>query len=182
MKKLAFICTAMFAFAAAPASADQLSGVYGGVQVGYHDIGTITAGSGVEGVTYGGYVGLNQRVGGNFVVGAEGNFDLGSSDIDSEYGLNAYAGVAVGQSSMIFLRSGYQWTDFNLVGITEDLLGRVLTAAELALLDGADDNAGGYVFGGGVQFGIGDNVSIRGVVDTVEFDTVKVSGGIAFHF
>lgn len=182
MKKLAFLCAATTALMTAPASADQLNGFYVGAQAGYHDIGASIGGNDVAGVIYGAYAGINRRLAGNLVVGAEGNFNLGSNDIDSEYGLNANLGIALQGSSMVFLRGGYQWTDFDLVNISEDALGRPLSPAEITLLDAADDTDSGFLFGGGVQFGLGENLSVRAVVDTIEFDTVRATGGVAIHF
>lgn len=182
MNKFFSIAAAAAVFTIAPAAADQIDGVYVGGQIGYHDVGSLPGGGDIDGVTYGGYGGFNRPIGGNLFVGGEGNFNLGGGDIDSEYGLNAHIGAAVGPATSIFLRGGYQWVDFDLVGATEDFLGRPLTPVEADLLDGADDTDGGVLVGGGVQFGLAPNISVRGVVDTIEFDTVRVTGGLSLHF
>ena len=179
MRKLAL--TAILALAASPAFADTTSGLYAGGQIGYHDTGSIL-GQSIDGLTYGGYVGVNRELSGPFVVGAEGNYSFSSGDLDSEYGFNAHAGVKFGKSALAFVRAGYQWVDFDLVHIAEDGLGRPLTAPELAIIDGQDDTDGGFLTGAGLQFGIGERASIRTVVDTIEFETVKVSAGFALHF
>jgi len=180
MRKIA-LAAVIAAAVAAPAYAETTNGLYAGGQVGYHDTGSI-AGLSIDGVTYGGYAGVHHELSGPFVVGLEGNYSFSSGDLDSEYGFNAHAGMKFGKSALLFARAGYQWVNFDLVHIAEDGLGRPLTGPELAVINGQDDTDGGFLTGAGLQFGIGDRASIRAVVDTIEFDTVKVTAGFALHF
>ncbi|MEO0880892.1 MAG: hypothetical protein AAFY22_14415, partial [Pseudomonadota bacterium] len=86
------------------------------------------------------------------------------------------------EGSMVFVRAGYQWVNFDLVNISEEALGRPLTDAEIAILDDADDTEGGFLVGAGVQIGLGEKFSTRAVVDTIEFDSIRITGGVAYHF
>lgn len=168
--------------AATPASADQLGSLYAGVQGGYHSVGDNGLGDDVAGILYGGYIGVNTRLRGNWIVGGEGNFNAASSDLDSDFGFSAHAGYAFSEGSMVFVRAGYQWVNFDLVNISEEALGRPLTDAEIAILDDADDTEGGFLVGAGVQIGLGEKFSTRAVVDTIEFDSIRITGGVAYHF
>lgn len=191
MKKLLLLSTAALAVSTVSAHADTQNGLYLGAQIGYHDIDTISSDDiafpnvddiDISSFNYGGYAGINFDLpANNLVVGAEGNFLLGSSDFDSEYGLAAHLGMTFGPS-MLFVRGGYQWVNLDLEEIVEDALDIDLTDAEEDLLDLVDDTDGGYLLGAGLQVGLGESLSVRGVVDTIEFDSVRITGGIAFHF
>ncbi|MEL7482281.1 MAG: hypothetical protein AAGJ29_12050 [Pseudomonadota bacterium] len=133
---------------------------------------------------YGVYGGLNLDLFSGIYVGAEGNFNLGGNSIDSEYGLLGHVGFAASERYALFGRVGYQWVDFDVSEIAEDILGGDLTDAEEdAFEDGfGDDTEGGVLIGIGGQYATSDAVSFRTIVDTIEFDTYRITGGITFHF
>ncbi len=147
--------------------------VYVGAQAGYHDIIDNPLGDD-GGVIYGLYAGVDVPVGETIVAGVEGNFNLGTGAIDSEYGIVGKLGARVGDGGQIFLRGGYQHIDFDVGGLSNGLV----SADDL---DIADDD-GDYLVGVGGQFKVSDNVSLRAVVDTVAFDTTRATVGLAVHF
>lgn len=138
----------------AAAQAQSLSGVYAGAQAGYHDFDGDT----FNGAIFGGYVGVNAPVGEQFVVGVEGNANLGTNDIDAEYGVSAHAGVRAG-TGLVFARIGWQQVELENG------------------LEGDD-----VLYGIGGQFPINERSSFRVVVDTIDFDTTRVTGGVSFNF
>ena len=188
MKKFALIASAAVLPFAAPgvayAQATTTSHPYIGVQVGYHDLGV---GSEViddedfdiddSGLVYGVYGGVDFDLGTSAVIGVEGNFNLGSGPIDSEYGIAGRIGARTGTGTVIFARAGYQWVNIDaagLVGLDED-----------AFDDddiGVDDTEGDYLVGIGADIAASPTMGIRVAVDTISFDTVRPSIGAHFRF
>ena len=168
---LALLCATPLALSA-PAMAQEASGpeVYVGAQGGYHDLGDNPLGKDGSPI-YGLFAGVDVPVGPVLVVGAEGNFNLGSGIIDSEYGATGKIGVRIGESGQLFARGGYQWVDLDV---------RRLTGVPGAT--GFDDTSGDYLVGVGGQYKIGTNTALRVTADTLGFDTTRVTGGLAFNF
>lgn len=184
MKTLSPIQFALFAsLAAAPfalsapamaqdvtqADAPQPEG-YVGAQGGYHDLGNNPLGKDGSPI-YGLFAGVDVPVGPVLVVGAEGNFSLGSEIIDSEYGATGKIGVRVGERGQLYARGGYQWVDLDV---------RRATGAPTPA--GFDDISGDYLVGVGGQYKIGTNTALRVTVDTLGFDTTRVAGGLSMNF
>jgi hypothetical protein len=144
--------------------------VYVGAQGGYHDLGNNPLGKDGSPI-YGLFAGVDVPVGPTLIVGAEGNFNLGSEIIDSEYGATGKIGVRVGQNGQLFARGGYQWVDLDVPNLT-GVPGAV----------GIDDISGDYLVGVGGQYKIGSNTALRVTVDTLGFDTTRVAGGLSFNF
>ena len=174
MKKFALsTVVAVAAMAAAsPAmaqDADSEAGLYAGLNAGYHDLGDNSFGDD-DGFIYGGFVGVDVPVGETLIIGAEANYTLGTGVIDSEYGIVAKAGIRAGDNGQVFVRGGYQEVDFdiqNLVGVP---------------VPGVDDTEGDYMGGVGGQFKASEKVSIRGIVDSIAFDSVRATVGVSYHF
>lgn len=168
---LAALAAAPFALSA-PALAQEAPQpeVYVGAQGGYHDLGDNPFGKDGSPI-YGVFAGVDVPVGPVLVVGAEGNFNLGSGIIDSEYGATGKIGVRIGDSGQLFARGGYQWVDV-------DVRRAIGTPAPA----GFDDTGGDYLVGVGGQYKIGSNTALRVTVDTLDFDTTRVAGGLAFNF
>lgn len=167
-------------------------GPYVGAQIGYHDVSDdgLIAG-GVNSAIFGVYAGYDIALSGPWSIGAEGNFNVGTNDIDSEYGIAGRLGFNVTEKAMLFVRGGYQEVNFDLVNISksvaEDLLGRDLTDAEENELesvdtDGVDDTSGGALIGIGTEYAISDTMAFRVTVDTIEFDSARVAAGFTFRF
>ncbi|MEM6414885.1 MAG: outer membrane beta-barrel protein [Pseudomonadota bacterium] len=168
------------------ASAQPLEGPYVGAQIGFHGVDdgddVFNIEPDIGGFIYGAYGGYTARLNDYLLLGLEGNFNLGTADIDRDAGINANIGVPIGRNASVFLRGGYQWVNFDLENIAEDILNVELTPAQIDLLDAAEDGDGGFLVGAGVQIGIGPNLSLRTVIDTIEFDTVRATGGVTLHF
>lgn len=123
---------------------------------------------------YGGFIAVDFPVGETLFLGAEGNAHLGSGPIDAEYGASARLGLRTQGGSKLYLRGGYQWVDLDVGG---------LTGLDEDLFDGFDlDTTGGdYLVGAGVEVPVGP-VTMRANVDTIAFDTLRGTVGLALRF
>ncbi|MEL6528662.1 MAG: outer membrane beta-barrel protein [Pseudomonadota bacterium] len=187
MNKLTFCSLAAAAAFAVPSAAfAQDAGqpeVTIGASGGYHDLGI---GDDLEdiagpdasdsGAIFGGFVAVDVPVSSTFFVGVEGNAHIGTGAIDADYGASARLGYRAENGTKVYLRGGYQWVDVD--------------AAELAGVDGdlfdeddlgIDTTVGDYLVGAGVDVPVGQ-VSIRGNIDTISFDTVRLTAGVGFRF
>ncbi|APG63364.1 hypothetical protein LPB140_11845 [Sphingorhabdus lutea] len=172
MKKITVLAAlAAVSTLSAPAFAQEEQKVetYVGATAGYHDIGAGVARD--DGAIFGGYAGVDVPLGGQFVIGLEGNFNLGTGAIDSEYGIATKLGVNVGEGHQLFVRGGYQEVDFDLSHI-----------AGAPVPAGLDDTDGDYLVGIGGQFKLNENVRLRAVVDTIAFDSTRATVGVQFNF
>lgn len=139
-----------------------------GASVGYHDIGTVIPDD--DGIIYGVVAGVDVPVTDVVFVGAEANFHLGDNAIDSEYGVAARLGLRVGDNSKLYVRGGYQEVDFDLGNFG------------VATPPGFDTTEGDYLVGAGAEIGLGGPLKLRANVDTIAFDSVRVTGGVLFSF
>ena len=188
MKKYLLIAgAAMLPFAVPSiAHAQDAAGAhpYIGVQIGYHDLGADDEDLEDEdfsiddsALIYGVYGGADFDIGPSAIVGIEGNFNLGSGPIDTEYGVAARIGARVGNGTVIFARAGYQWVNVDLAGlldIDEDLI-------DDEDID-VDDTIGDYLVGVGADIGVGTNMGVRVAVDTIAFDTLRPTLGLHVRF
>lgn len=172
-KLLAAMALAVPALVAAPAMAQDAGkpDFYVGGQVGYHDLGNNPIGAD-DGAVYGLYAGVDVPVGPVLVVGLEGNFNLGSNAIDSEYGVAAKLGANVTDKAQLFVRGGYQEVNVDIAKVT----------GGAAVPAGFDDTDGDYLVGVGAQYKFAPNASIRATLDTIAFDTTRAMAGVALHF
>ncbi|MBD2841935.1 outer membrane protein [Erythrobacter rubeus] len=166
----AIACGAVAIPAAAQAQTDGAAEPYVGASIGYHDIGTDLPDD--DGGIYGVVAGVDVPVGETIFVGAEGNFHFGDGFIDNEYGVAARLGVRVGERGKVYVRGGYQEVDFDFSRF-----------APVALPAGFDTTDGDYLVGAGADFGIGDGpLKLRVGIDTIAFDSTRVTGGVLFAF
>jgi hypothetical protein len=174
---------AVGAIAATPSMAlAQESGAefFVGASAGYHDLGVDTEDPDFEGFEVddaspiiGGFVGVDFPVGANLFAGVEGNYHFGTDVIDSEYGVSGRFGFVGEGGSKYYVRGGYQEIDLDISGIfNEDL-------SEFE--DEFDTSDGDYLVGLGADFPIGA-VKLRFNLDTISFDTVRGTAGVAFSF
>jgi hypothetical protein len=127
----------------------QGKGAYAGLQGGYHDID-----GGADGGIFGGYIGYNFNTGSRFVVGVEANANIGTGDIDAEYGASVHIGGKFSDNRLLFVRGDYQEVDFENFG-----------------------SDGDYLLGVDADFGVGENTSLRIVLDTIAFDSTRATDG-----
>lgn len=133
---------------------DMGSGIYAGAQAGHHDFSF-----GLNSTFVGGYVGYDVPLGERLVAGVEGNASYTvDGDTDGEYGASAHLGYRVG-TGMMFGRVGYQEVVFETAGSEGDML-----------------------YGIGGEFGFGAKTAFRVTVDTIDFSTARVAGGLTFRF
>ena len=140
-----------------------------GASLGYHDIGTDLPDD--DGFIYGVVAGVDVPVNDIVFVGVEGNFHFGDGVIDNEYGVAGRVGARLGENSKIFVRGGYQEVDFDLGQFG------------VATPPGFDTTEGDYLVGAGAEIGLGDGpVKLRVGIDTIAFDSTRVTGGVIFAF
>ena len=195
MKKILLAATAAAAFVATPAMAQQAPEIYGGGLVGYHDIESLDLSEfgadetlDVDGNVYGGFLGVKLGGEGNVFYGVEGNYLAGSDAIDKEYGITALVGTNVGMAD-VYLRGGYQVVDFDVEALAMEgadafgLTGDDRNAFIVGFLDGFgdEDTAEGWLLGAGADVKLG-GFMLRGNVDTIEFDSLRLTAGLGFSF
>ncbi len=172
MKKLITLSLVAFGLAATPAFAQDSEPkleAYVGATGGYHDIG-----AGVprdNGAIFGAVAGVDVPLGGKLVIGLEGNFNIGTGAIDSEYGAATKLGINVDEKTQLFVRGGYQEVNFDLAHV-----------AGGPVLPGLDDTDGDYLVGLGARYKFNDNIGLRLNADTIAFDSTRLTAGIQFNF
>lgn len=184
MKKFVLAATASLAALALPSMAHaQQAEVFAGVSGGYHDLGVdgevedqfpgvgIDDGSPIVGV----FAGVDVPVGESFFAGVEGNFHLGTSAIDSEYGASLRLGIQDAGGAKYYLRGGYQEVKLDFAEIID------LDVPD-STYDGLDDTTGDYLVGAGVEFPLGERTMLRVNVDTIAFDSARATAGFGFRF
>ncbi len=195
MKKMAFVGACVTAVLVSSPAVSQTASTefYVGAQAGLHELGDNPFGDS-GGAVFGGFVGVDIPVSENVIFGVEGDLNFGSGLIDNEYGVYAKLGVRVGQGGQLFVRGGYAEVDLDLNALVSDLTqgqldgitGGGVDIDDLNALDlnalGVDDSVGDYVLGVGGQFRLSDTVSLRAIVDTLAFDTVRATGGVVITF
>ena len=177
LHRVALAAAACVAAAAAPAYAQEASAEpYFGVQAGHHDAGVdVAAGGNVRdsGAIFGAFAGVDVPLGGNLFIGVEGNYNIGTAAIDSEYGVNTRLGVKT-NFGKVYVRGGYQEVNFDLAHVL----------APLPVPAGADDTDGDYIVGIGTDINLGtdSNVALRLNLDTIAFDSTRATVGVAVKF
>ncbi len=184
MKKFALAATASLAALALPSVAHaQEAEVFAGVSGGYHDLGVdgeveaqfpgvgIDDGSPIFGV----FAGVDVPVGESMFAGVEGNYHLGTSAIDSEYGASLRIGFRDQGGAKYYLRGGYQEVNFDFAEIID-------LDVPANTYDGLDDTSGDYLVGAGVEFPLGERAFLRANVDTIAFDSARATAGFGFRF
>ena len=182
MKKLAYSALALVAFATPQLALaqDSKAEVTVGATAGYHDLGVsgeiedltpfeVEDGSAI----FGGFVAVDFPINDNLFAGVEGNVSLGSDAIDAEYGASARFGYRTENGTKLYVRGGYQWIDLDLselTGLDDDLIDPL-----------SEDVVDDYLVGIGAEVPVGA-FSLRANVDTVSFDTVRATAGVAFRF
>lgn len=113
---------------------------------------------------YGAAIGYNFKLGPRYYLGGE--FDIAgstSSIVDYSWAAHGQFGYTWNDQGSVFARAGYRELDFDFGGL-------------------GSPNDGGISLGVGTQRQITDNLSLRAIVDTLEFDTIGVRTGAVIHF
>lgn len=148
---------------------------YVGVMGGYesHDrsseFGTLPGRGRMNGAILEGVAGVNVPLSA-FVIGAEGTVSKGFSDIDWEYGVRGRAGLRAGESGLIYASAGHMWIN-----------------GDKGFADRHD-----WIYGLGVEAGPKD-IGLGGItgsagprlrfqVDTYDFNSIRPTAGVMFHF
>lgn len=153
---------------------------------GYHDLGLsgeaeeLAEDAGLElndgSIIYGVAAGFDVPLGTSAFIGLEGNYHFGTDGIDADYGVSARAGVKMQSGTKLYVRGGYQWVNLDPAGLID-------TDIDLPddTFDGIDDTTGDYLVGAGIDMPVG-NFLVRGNVDTISFDTLRLTVGVGFAY
>lgn len=181
---LAGAAVASFAIPAAAQAQDAGSSAepFVGVSVGYHDLGVdsdIADGlTGVEindsSLIIGVVGGVDFPVSQDLFAGVEGNYHFGTSAVDSEYGASVRFGYRDSGGAKYYVRGGYQEVDFDAYKLIDP-------EPAAGTFDGVDTTDGDYLVGAGVEYPIG-GAALRFNLDTISFDTLRATTGVAFTF
>jgi outer membrane immunogenic protein len=162
MFRFALIAAAAAAVAtpAMAQNAERFNGPFIGAQLGWQqdrqslDVGDAAASNNASGLSYGGQVGYDFRVGSNVVLGLEGSLTgrTGSTDFDGfdlrqgrTFGATARLGYVLDEAGLLYARGGWANT-------------------RLTVADGADrvsENRDGFTVGAGYERYLSDNISAR---------------------
>ena len=170
MKK--FVCAAfMAAVLSSPVFAADFNGPYAGVGATVDNVNGSGAleGIGLSGAGATAFAGYDMPLGGMF-VGVEGNIDLNTADVagvEAKWGWGASirTGAKLNESTGAYVRAGYQRNKVSVAGFGS----------------GWGD---GVRFGGGIETGISEKLSLRAEFNHVNFesDLVNNQGVIALVF
>ncbi len=171
---LAFVAVALPAIAQERPHLEPYFGVNGGYDEFDRHVGPDTHVQGnTAGALAGGFVGFNVPLG-PLVVGAEANGSRGFGDIRWEYGATGELGFRAGKSGQIFARGGYEWIEAKDRRYPENT---VIRQRE-GVLYGIGFEVGPEDLGGFGRAGTRFRVN----VDTMNFDSLRTTAGVVFHF
>ncbi len=183
MKPSFYVATAL-AVALLPTAAfaqdEQKAEVTVGATAGYHDLGIADEVKALTNVDvndgspiFGGFVAVDFPVSSNVFAGVEGNFNIGTDALDSDYGASARLGYRADNGTKVYVRGGYQWVELDYA--------QMLDVPKASIPAGLDDTFDDYLVGAGVDVPAGKMV-FRVNVDTISFDTLRATAGIGFKF
>lgn len=165
-----------FALPSAAAAQDRAPQPFVGVSAGYHTVDIDDGPLDLDNDDFiiGAVAGVDFPVGEAVFLGVEGNYHFGLDALDSEYGGSARLGVIAPGGAKYYVRGGYQEVDVDVEGFTDiDLPDD--------LLDDLDTSDGDYMVGIGAEF-YRNNAAIRVNVDTISFDSLRLTTGLVFGF
>ena len=182
--KSAYYIAAAFAVALLPSAAfaqdESAAEVTIGATAGYHDLGISDEVKDITGVDvddgspiFGVFAAVDFPVSNNVFAGVEGNLNLGTDALDSDYGASARFGYRAENGTKVYVRGGYQWVELDYANM--------LNVDESAIPAGLDDTFSDYLVGAGVDVPMGKAV-FRVNVDTISFDTLRATAGVGFKF
>ncbi len=144
-----------------------------------------------DGIDYGGYFGFDAPVGTNFVLGGEAEIGAGGKTLrqtlapgitaslnpDWNYMFSGRAGAVLGDRTLVYGRIGYG---------RERIKTTVADAATPANSFSSKDWADGAVYGGGIEYALTPNTSVRAEYRYKDFDgsynPQQVLAGFSFRF
>ena len=155
-------------------SGETMAEPFIGFSIGYHDLGITDVDEDIvdDGGAIAGLVaGVDFPVQENMFVGFEFNMNGGSDAINNEYGASLRIGTRTRGGSKIYLRGGYQEVDVDV----DEVFNADGSLVEVSAI-GED-----YLLGVGADLRAGPG-NLRLNVDTIAFDTVRVTTGYVFSF
>ena len=173
MNKLIFASMAVAGLAVAPTVASaQDAAPFVGLSVGHHDLGVDDDTFDIDdsGIILGVVAGVDVPVGDTLFAGIEGNYHFGLDAIDNEFGISGRLGVQSANGAKYYVRGGYQEVDLDLEAVLDT-----------ELPEGLEDSEGDYLLGLGLELPVG-NAAFRANVDTIAFDSLRLTTGVVFSF
>jgi outer membrane immunogenic protein len=183
MKTILIAATTAMLIAPATAQAEMFSGAYGGLETGWEK----TDGDLSHGITYGGLLGYNAKIGTNGVVGLEGKLGFSTADDTTTVG-GVTSKLGAGRSLGIAGRAGYLAAPNTLF---YGKLGYENIRTKLEFEPDPTDlsdafNVDAVTVGGGVEFGFNERTSFRIGYDYANGESSykrhQIKAGVAFHF
>ncbi|WP_417316686.1 porin family protein [Emcibacter sp.] len=181
--KILTLSGALLLSASVPALADDghFDGFYAGGEAGYNEVKykneDLDFDIDADGLNYGGFAGFRQQTSSGLVVGLEGHYkdseasigdDDASLDFDRQVGVDALIGTTVGTAEqvLLFAFAGYE---------NARLTASFLDEEESTDLDGVR-------VGGGAEFALSDNMSLRTTVAYTDYeeDVSNIEGTAGF--
>ena len=129
---------------------------------------------GPRGAMISGEIGADVPVGPVF-AGVSGNVGKGFKDLDWEYGVAGRVGIHAGDS-MVFVKAGYEWTNFD-----NDVIYRGKDHRK-GVLYGVGSELSPSDFGMGQKGAIASHLRLRLAADTDNFKDIRPNAGIVYHF
>lgn len=190
---VAMLSTVLGLCAPAAADAEPFSGIYAGGDFGFESAGRTDK----NGWTYGGFLGVNVRLGDRLFVGAEARLadstisetirretttqvTVVENAVGRSIGGTARIGWLAGPRTALFARAGYEQVKFNAVQTRTPKPPTTNPNPVVADFGFNDDT---LILGGGVEHFVTDRLSLRATYDWAEnFDRHQLRVGVAFNF
>jgi hypothetical protein len=147
-----YLIALCLATAALPMTAQAETGNFAGAYVG-GAVGYFL--TGVKPISFGGFGGYNFQVGDKLTVGPEAGIGAATKSVGFEFHINGNVGYQVSDGAEVFGGVGYQ--KFK-------------------------SDRGALMLQTGANFKVGENLRLRPLVRTLEFDTFEFQIGVAFGF
>ncbi|MGY6551781.1 MAG: outer membrane protein [Erythrobacter sp.] len=123
-----------------------------------------------NGIVYGVFAAADKPLRDNLFAGLEVNAHLGTRAVSSDLGASLRLGLRAESGTKVYVRAGYQWVNLNRDNFTGALDPQTSTSVN------------NYLIGGGVEFPVYRQLTLRTNFDTVGFDIVRATSGFAYKF
>ena len=150
-----------------------------GLSAGIHDVGVNFRNGAIApiertGALYGVFAAVDKRVAPNVFAGLEANLHTGTGPINSDFGASLRFGYrAAPTGTKAYVRAGYQRVSIDY-GTPLNVPGGNGTSSSLGV--------GDYLVGGGIEVPFYRNVLVRVNFDTIGFETLRGTSGVAIRF
>lgn len=149
-----------------------------GLSAGIHDVGVNNRNGVLDpiertGALYGAFVAMDKRMTDSLFAGIEANAHVGTGPVNSDYGASLRFGYRAPTGTKAYVRAGYQWVNVDY-GTPLNVPGGNGRSSSLSFSD--------YMVGGGIDVPVYRNVLARINFDTIGFETLRGTSGVAIRF